>query len=414
MGDFLKYNMLNDKYTEKLSIAQFIDTFYPNIDGVVSVTNHYAKRLNISDRCTVIAPQRRKYIDDSPYEVVRCKSFIIPGLKLDCAMPGIDYKLRQNLIHSGYDIFHAHSPFNMGNYARIIAKKLSIPIVSTFHTKYFDDFKKILKVNLLAKSMLKNVVHFYEHVDEVWTVNNNMVETLKEYGFKGNAIVMDNGTEYDYPADTDYLKDNINKIYKIGKDEIVLTFVGQMIFQKNIKLIINSAKILKDKNLKFKLFMVGTGYNEKYIKELTTELGLDNNVIYTDRIADRKILSGIYLRSKLLLFPSLYDASSIVLIEAAAHKLPGVLIKGATTAEKIVDGHNGFLCENTSECFANKVLDLLKNEELIKAAGENAYNEIYVNWDGIIKSAKERYKYVIDKYRIEHQTTIYKKRHEWV
>lgn len=395
----------------KLNIAQFIDTFYPNIDGVVSVTNHYAKRLNISDKCTVICPKRRKYIDDSPYSVMRCKSFLVPVLNLDCAMPKSDYKFKKNIISNEFDIFHAHSPFNMGNFAVYMGKKLDVPVVTTFHTKYFDDFKKILKVNFLAKGMLKNIMKFYDKVNEVWTVNNNMLDTLKQYGYKGKAVVMDNGTEFDYPADADSLKENINAIYKLAPDEIVLTFVGQMIFQKNIKLIVESAKILRHMGYKFKLFMVGTGYNEKYIKDYTKQLNIENDVIFTGRIADRKLLEGIYLRSSLLLFPSLYDASSIVLIEAAAHKLPGVLIKGATTAEKIVDNQNGFLSENTPESFSAKVSELLNNTQLIKLAGENAYKEIYVNWDSIIGKAKERYRYVIEKHRLQTKASGYSKKH---
>lgn len=402
--------MLNEKYNEKLNIAQFIDTFYPNIDGVVSVTNHYAKRLDKSDNCTVIAPQRKNYVDDSPYEVIRCKSFIVPFLKLDCATPKSDTKLKKSIQNNDFDIFHAHSPFNMGKYALYMSKKLDIPIVTTFHTKYFEDFKKILKSEVLAKSLLKNIMKFYEKVDEVWTVNNNMIGTLKEYGYKGQAIVMDNGTEYDYPPNANELISNVNKIYKLDKDEIVLTFVGQMIFQKNIKLIINSAKLLKDKNIKFKLFMVGTGYNEKFIKEYTKELGLKDNVIYTGRIADRNILSGIYLRSELLLFPSLYDASSIVLIEAAAHKVPAVLIKDATTAEKIIDNQNGFLSKNNPEDYSAKIIDLINNKELINQTGNNAYNEIYVNWDNIITKAKDRYKYVIEKHKVEKQNNAYSKK----
>lgn len=397
----------------KLNIAQFVDTFYPNIDGVVSVTNHYAQRLNISDRCTVFAPKRKNYIDNLPYEVIRCKGFIVPFLKMDCALPNNDIHLKHILKERDFDIYHAHSPFSLGRYACSMARKLDVPIVTTFHTKYFEDFKKILKVKSLAKSALKNIINFYESVDEVWTVNNNMVETLKEYGYSKNAQVMLNGTEYNYPANKDYLIDNINQIYKLDKDELVFTFVGQMIFQKNIKLTIDSVKLLRDKNIKFKLFMVGTGYNEKFIKEYTTELGLDNYVIYTGRIADRNILSGIYLRSKLLMFPSLYDASSIVLIEAAAHKLPGVLINNATTAEKIIDNRNGFLAENTPESFAGRIYELLKDDALITTAGENAFKEIYINWDNIINCAKDRYKLVIDRYKKEHETAVFKKRNEW-
>ena len=74
-------------------------------------------------------------------------------------------------------------------------------------------------------------------------------------------------------------------------------------FQKNIKLIIESAKLLKDRGVKFKLLMVGTGYNEKYIKDYTIELGLQNEVIYTGRVSDKKNTVGHLYKKRSFAFP---------------------------------------------------------------------------------------------------------------
>ena len=53
------------------------------------------------------------------------------------------------------------------------------------------------------------------------------------------------------------------------------------------------------------------------------------------KVTDRTLLSYYYARADLFLFPSLYDASSIVQIEAASQKTPTVFLEGAVTANTV-------------------------------------------------------------------------------
>lgn len=399
--------MIDKQSDDKLNIAIIIDTFYPTIDGPVHLTNQYAKRLNTSDNCTVFCPQRKDYQDTiTDYEIVRCKAFKVPVIKYDCATPRNDKQLRQSFIDGNYDIIHAHSPFLLGRYGSKIAKELDIPMVATLHTKYYDDFKRFLKVPALARHMLKGVVKFYEGVDEVWTVNTAMIDTFREYGYKGDIHVLGNGTEYRYPQNAAELLQRVNQTYNLSPDEPVFFYIGQITLQKNLKLTIESCKIIKDSGLKFKMIMVGTGYNEKQLKEYASELGLDDTIIFTGRIADRELISGLYLRSSMVLFPSLYDTSSLVIIEAAAHKVPIILIDGATTAENINPDHNGFLAQNNAQSFAQKIIDSMADKALMDKVSKNAHKELYANWDDVLKSVRERYEYVIDKHKTLSRTVI--------
>ena len=47
---------------------------------------------------------------------------------------------------------------------------------------------------------------------------------------------------------------------------------------------------------------------------------------------DRELLSYYYNRADIMLFPSIYDSSSIVQIEAASQKTPAVFLKNTATA----------------------------------------------------------------------------------
>lgn len=101
------------------------------------------------------------------------------------------------------DIVHAHSPFIAGQEALRLARKRNIPLVGTFHSKYYDDFYKVVKQELLADLGVKYVVSFYERCDEVWTVSRNSAETLHSYGYEGDIIVLPNGTPDNRPRPED-------------------------------------------------------------------------------------------------------------------------------------------------------------------------------------------------------------------
>ena len=99
----------------------------------------------------------------------------------------------------------------------------------------------------------------------------------------------------------------------------------------------------------------------------------------------------------LFLFPSLYDVSSIVQIEAACFKTPAVFLKGSVTSCTVTDNVNGFVAENSLEGFVDKVYDIVNEEGLIKRIGEQAHRDLYITWDQVIEKAKERYEMLMKK-----------------
>ena len=64
----------------RIKIGLFIDTFYPMIDGVVTVVDNYARIMSKYAKVYVFAPNTGKYDDTKlPYKVIRCKSKKVKG-----------------------------------------------------------------------------------------------------------------------------------------------------------------------------------------------------------------------------------------------------------------------------------------------------------------------------------------------
>lgn len=387
---------LNEK---KLKIALFIDTFYPMIDGVIQVVDNYAKRLCKTHDVTVFTIKpRKKGFDDStlPYKVVRCKRIKLPFLDYDMPTPKFDSKFKKAIFNEKFDIVHIHSPFGIGKLGVKYAKKYNVPVVATLHSQYYKDFLKESHSKVIAKLLLKNIIKVFNRCDECWAVNSEVANIYyNEYKINKMPLTRNNGTDmipFDNLAKIEELKNN----YKIKENQKIFLFVGRLTILKNILFIAESLKILKDKNFNFKMIYVGSGPDEEILKAKIKELGLVEGVILTGKISDRNTLACIYKMSNLFLFPSLYDCSSLVQIEASCQSTPCVFIKGSATSATVTDQVNGYLSENSVEDFANTIIKIFENKKQYEEVCLNCHKDLYVTWDDAVKLAEKDYFRLID------------------
>ncbi len=274
------------------------------------------------------------------------------------------------------------------------AKKHNIPVIATMHSQFKRDLKRALKFEWFANLLNKKVIiKTFNKCDECWAVNNEVARIFYEdYGYKEMPKVMNNATDMTELENNEKLY-KVNSIYKLKEDEKVFLFVGRINNLKNVFFIVESLKRLKEiePNLKFRMLFVGKGQDEKELKELVKKYNMQENIRFCGRILDKELLKAFYKRADLFLFPSLYDASSIVQIEAASQRTPVVFLKGAATAGTVTDNVNGFIAENSPDAYANKILEIMNNKELYEEVSNNAYRDLYKNWDMTIDEVYEKY-----------------------
>jgi len=383
----------------KITTGQFSDSYFPIMDGVGMTAHNYTRWLNEKyGKSMIIAPKVNDYIDHVPYKVFRFKSVLLPGMNpYRIGLPLIDIKFKKKIKKVGFDLVHAHCPFISGQLALNIAKKLDVPLVTTFHTKYRDDFKKVINNDLIVDFLMNFTLDFYHSADLVWVPNKATGLTLQEYGFKGSYEVMQNGTDMAVPEKMKrigYRKKGL-KMINAGTDEFIMLFVGQHRWEKNIRLIIDALKQLKDTGEPYKMVFVGEGYAAEDMKKLVMKYNLQDNVVFLGVITDRNALQHVYAASDLFVFPSVYDNSPLVMQEAAAFDIPSVVVRNSSSAESILDGVNGFLVENDSANLSKKIMELMKNQYAIQKAGEGARKSIFHSWESIIDDVYLRYTDII-------------------
>lgn len=387
---------------KKITIGLFVDSFFPMTDGVIMVVDNYARRLVKYANVIVFAPKYRKKYDDSklPYQVIRCNSFEPAFFDYLLPVPKLDMKFYKKLNSCNLDIVHIHSPFTLGKVGVKYAKERNIPCIGTMHSQFKQDFKRIVKSEYIASYLVEGLMDVFNNCDECYAVNQEVARIFhEEYHYKKLPRVLNNATEMLPVKEEKHAYNYIDKKYNLTPDVKVFLFVGRINVLKNVLFIVDALKILKEErpDLKFKMFYVGMGQDEDVLKEHIKQLNLNNDIILCGKIINRKILSYYYKRADLFLFPSVYDASSIVQIEAACQKTPGIFLKNTATASTIIDNVNGFLSDNDFYSYSSKIIEVLDNKELYDKVKENAYKDLYKYWDDEINNVYKIYIDLINK-----------------
>lgn len=375
---------------EQLNVGLFNESFPPLMDGVSVCVQNCAYWMQKKVGGVEVVTPRVPGADYSgyPYRVETFPSIPVPGRKpFVTGFPEFSPSFLAHRRNTRYKIVHAHSPFMTGKAALHIARRQGIPCVATFHSKFRDDFEPAMP-HFAVPVAVGMIVKFFECADLVWVPQDSVVETLREYGYKGRVEVMDNGCDLvrDYP---DSFFAEARERLGIAPGEFVMLYVGQHVWQKNTRLIIEALERVAD--LPFRMYFVGEGYAAAEMRRLVSEKGLERKVCFTGVITQRERLVDYYASADLFLFPSLYDTSGLVVREAAALGTPSVMARIATAASVIRDGENGFLTENEAESFAALLRKLLGDRELVKRAGERASKTLVRPWEDCAEEALDRY-----------------------
>ena len=278
--------------------------------------------------------------------------------------------------------------------------------ISTFHSKYYDDVINITGSKTLAKIVTGHIVRLYNKLDAVWTVSDGAAETLRRYGYKGDITIMKNGTTFTMPDNADEIRRRAQLIYKIPTDKHMVLFVGHQIWHKNLRLVLDTFRLLNDTSDDYRLLIVGNGYDEKEIKEYAKSLNFSKDVVrFLGRIDDRELLMGVYLSSHLLFFPSMYDTSGLVVREAASLGVPSLLTEGSNASGAVKKNFSGFTAAENKLSMYQEIVRIFSHEKLYQTVCQNAKEYVPQTWEQLVPQVKEKYAEIIEKYRFDHHPT---------
>lgn len=148
--------------------------------------------------------------------------------------------------------------------------------------------------------------------------------------------------------------------------------VGRYCYQKALDRLIDAWDIVCRSVDDWKLHLVGDGEDRAALQEQIDRLGLSDKVVLGCAETDMK---SVYANASILALSSRYEGLPMVLLEAQAAGLPIVSFECKCGPKDVItDGGDGYLVEDGNVgLLAEKLLELINNEELRRKMGAEAY-----------------------------------------
>lgn len=223
----------------------------------------------------------------------------------------------------------------------LVSKIRRIPYVAHFHIDVDPSGKFGFLLKYYKKYFLSMVLR---NANKVICLTNDQKKFLKiEYGIDIAKIdVIQNGVS------DEYFVNNKRKLHK----PVELLFVGRLVKQKNIRLIIESIKYIKNS---IRLNIVGDGEEKDNLEKLVKSIKL-NNVIFHGKKESSELVN-YYRNSDIFLMSSLNEGMSLSMLEAMAAGLPIVSNKVSSIDNSLKCGE--FIENLTSLNLARKIDKLI-------------------------------------------------------
>ncbi len=199
------------------------------------------------------------------------------------------------------------------NYVRIAKKfKIKNRIAHSHNSSATSKFK-ILMHKLIKPFTMNSPTVFLACSDLAakWLFSKK-VYNKKQYIFLPNVV------DYQQFKFNEVNRKEIRDKYSIKDDEILYGHVGRFNVQKNHVFLINVFAKINNLNNKTKLILIGKGELKEEIINKCKELKIENNVIFVEPTKD---VYKYYSAFDTLLFPSLFEGLSIVLVETQCASL---------------------------------------------------------------------------------------------
>jgi 1,2-diacylglycerol 3-alpha-glucosyltransferase len=344
------------------------EAFTPLVDGVINVVQSLQNTLQTRGIYAHVVTAAHPGYVESDETVTRLPS-LAAGVTAPYRIPlpcNVFRRLPPGLQHR-IDVVHLHSGFAHARAVMKWARYYNKPVLFTVHTKFAQKFEGALG-SVLGGLLYRDLVSFISEADLITCPGQRFMEELAQSGIPRRKLqVVRNGVP-DWPKlpstrkfDHDPLIERARAARRAGC--AVLLFVGQHIREKNPHFLLDALARLSKLGQRFLCIFVGGGDQTRALMRQAEALGIREDVMFVGRIFDRARLSMLYELADLMTFPSTFETSGLVLMEAAQHGLATLGITGSSgIGENIRDGENGFLAPLDVELYAARICTALADE----------------------------------------------------
>ncbi|MFT8674642.1 MAG: glycosyltransferase family 1 protein [Acetobacter sp.] len=360
-------------------------------DGVAFTLNRlvaYLEKMGVEVR--VFAPVGKVPAFQHHGVIVPVPSIPLPGRS--------DYRLAFSLPRAEIeafapDIMHvALAPDWLGFSALRLARKLRIPLVASYHTRYETYLEHYGFASGFKKFLTRYLNFYYASCREVYVPTQSMIDTLLHAGLENNFILWQRGVDADL-FNPVRKSDTWRKALGIGAGEVVVLFVSRLVREKQVGTLAATLRNLKQQGLAFRSVIVGDGPEREPLERECPD------TIFTGTLQGEE-LARAYASADIFLFPSDTETFGNVTLEAMASGLPCVCANATGSRSLVVDGVTGYLAESRNvDMFVAYVRTLIENTALRQSMSLAARERsLTFSWDASMDLLLGRYRALVSEH----------------
>ncbi len=331
-----------------MKIAFFTESLLPHVDGV-SLT--LARLFGTLERDGVEFRVFSPFQPDSeiswsdrvrPVPFVRFPLYPDYRISLPFA-PGVAAELER----FRPDLVHVVSPTPMAVWAQRQARRLGVPVVSSFHT-HFVSYFRYYGVPALEGAGWRYLRWFYNRCAMTYAPSMSIVRELREHRIP-NVELWSRGIDLERFGSR--FRDAALRA-RVGADEHtpLLLMVSRLVAEKDLADLIPLNRVLRERGHDFRLVLVGDGPMRAEL-----EAALPDAFFAGHQTGDA--LARWYASADVFVFPSTTETFANVVQEALASGVPAVVVDRGGPPDQIVPGRNGWIAR------ANDPVDLADHVE---------------------------------------------------
>jgi glycosyltransferase involved in cell wall biosynthesis len=336
------YNYAKGKKDEKPKVLHLIPHF--DIGGSEILVNNMAKHMNRIQMHVGSVLKGSRYDEMTKrLESNGIRYMTLNKPKNEKRLQGI-IKLSRYIEREEIDFIHTHcgSPDFYGITAAILTNRRAF--ITIHNTEGYNRIVQWIYCAVVDK--------FIAISDSVKTYMNKELKLPDQ-----KIITINNGIDLEHISSVKIDIEGKRKAFGISSKYLIVT-VGRVSEQKNHRLMIKAAEILKQQSI--------------------------------DVVGQRDDIVEILKMADVFILPSLYEGMSLALMEAIASKIPVICTNTGTASELIVDGVSGFFHDSKNAIqMAEKIKIVLEDANYANKLANHAYSELKDVYD--IKTVAYQY-----------------------
>lgn len=294
------------------------------------------------------------------------------------------------------DVVHAHDwlTFEAGIIAK---KKYGLPLIAHVHATEFDR-SGMRGGNPLVHSIEAEALQMADKIIAVSQATKRIIHEkydipLDKIDVAYNSLDEDFFThEYHYDENEYKYLENLHR-----RGYTIVSTVGRLTIQKGMWHLLHAAKKALQQNPKLIFVLAGDGEERDELLELTANLGITSNVIFTGWVRGKQC-RDIYSVSDVFVMSSISEPFGLTALEAAHHGNALILTKQSGVAEVL---HAAMVYDYWDEQkLADQIIAIASHKSLHHELCQGVRHEYRrISWDDVAQKCVQVYNKVQKKHR---------------